>query len=122
MNLDEYHRSPRGKEVSDDDKSGGWSANQGVTLPDSANVTHDIALSPLFMGRYGYGSPYDEKNTNAAIGELGRASAIWSSSVYMENSAFFLNFANLVSTPSLYWGGDNVAIYSLRCLVSTNNR
>ncbi len=107
--------------VSDDDKNGRWNANQGVTLPNGTDATHNIALSPLFIGRYGYGLPYDEKDINATIGSRGMASAIWSSSVFRENSAFFLNFADFVSTPSLFWAGDNISIYSLRCLVSTNN-
>ena len=102
--------------MSDDDKNGAINANQGITLVGDANATHDTGFSPLFFGRSGRGSLDDSEKV---LMYRGIGSSDWSGNSREQNTAYRMTSDRSVYPSSAQPG--NIA-YSLRCLVSTNNR
>ena len=101
--------------MSDDDEK----LNQGVTLPEGRNATHNIGFSPFFINHDGY------IDTNALrYYARGADFIMWSPIARISTIAYYIEVSTQIVYPTRYWniGNLNRQAFSLRCLVSTNNR
>lgn len=127
-----YHRSPKGciilslkpipllrLLVSDDEVD---SENVGVTMPSNTDATHNASLSPLFLTRTGRRN--NTSDTDNAITWRGNNGYFLTKNLYSNNRTHILqiNQGNHVSPSAHGAHATNVIPFSLRCLVSTNNR
>ena len=103
--------------VSDDDEK----SNSGVTLPGTVNATHNISLSPLFLGYFGRVYDYVVGNVwvKVATGR-GNIGIFRAATAAKSNDTTYRLW---IGTHSLSPSDQNTRAwtYSLRCLVSTNN-
>ncbi len=106
--------------MSDESGDGTWSGpNGGVTLPRGANSTHNGGLSSLFTTRIG--SNYIiEDEALLEIENRGRSGYLWSSTAIDSGYSYYFDLSNHRSLPSAR--DLRTFSFSLRCLVSTNNR
>ncbi len=100
-----------------DDNINNVHANEGITLPNNINATHDVSLTPLYINRSGRGNA--PATSEYASTYRGMSYYGWSRFIRSLTQVYRAGSSSSVMSPSAY--STPVIPLSLRCLVSTNN-
>ncbi len=104
--------------MSDDDTKleGELRLNLGATLPDNTTATHNAGLSSLFLNRSGFSRASEG---SMLIDGRGQGNYLRSTTAFHNGRSYFLQVGPDYIFPNQET--NTFYLFSLRCLVSTNN-